>query len=295
MVDSKSHAHSTIVVFILVPIRSTILSVSSLEKILILVDYLPFIKSWLFASPFFPLDAAHVTMATDKFLRRIVAPDIEAKDGSMIASELHNYTHGINSDPLTILAIIFSALIHDVDHRGVSNARLAEEEKDMASLYQNKSIAEQNSLDIAWDLLMENKFDDLRGCLFADKSELGRFRQILVNGKLHVMNDKLTFVYLRLLTTRGSNCNAILQLSWRRISLMLNWTDFVKSAGGKLSPPNALSLRKKAMTWEPLLLLNISSKRRTSHILCSTGMCTVRYVQFLFRPYLFFVLCVMQL
>ena len=51
-------------------------------------------------------------MATNKFLKRIVTPDIAGADGEM-ASKLHNYTHGINSDPLTLLAIVFSALIHD--------------------------------------------------------------------------------------------------------------------------------------------------------------------------------------
>jgi len=61
-------------------------------------------------------------MAVHKFLKRIVAPDIShdcdaAKD---IASKIHAYTHGINSDPLTILAILFSALVHDADHQGVS-------------------------------------------------------------------------------------------------------------------------------------------------------------------------------
>jgi hypothetical protein len=45
-------------------------------------------------------------MATSKLLKRIVAPNIafeEAKNTN-IASQLHNYTHGINSDPLTLLA-----------------------------------------------------------------------------------------------------------------------------------------------------------------------------------------------
>lgn len=54
-------------------------------------------------------------MAANKLLKRIVEPDIafeQAKIGD-IASQLHNYTHGINSDPLTLLAIVFSALIHD--------------------------------------------------------------------------------------------------------------------------------------------------------------------------------------
>ena len=122
-------------------------------------------------------------MATNKFLKRIVAPDIavgEAKQGD-IASQIHNYTHGINSDPLTILAIVFSALIHDVDHQGVSNLQLITENKDMGDKYKNKSVAEQNSLDLAWELLMQDKFIKLRNCLFTTEAELKRFRQVIVN------------------------------------------------------------------------------------------------------------------
>ena len=127
--------------------------------------------------------ACHVTMSTNKLLKRIVAPDIamEKAKSSEIASELHNYTHGINSDPLTIFAIVFSALIHDVDHRGVSNAQLIEEDKAMGDRYHNKSVAEQNSLDLSWELLMADQFSTLRKFLFADASELKRFRQVLVN------------------------------------------------------------------------------------------------------------------
>lgn len=57
----------------------------------------------------------HFFRATDKFLKRIVTPDIavEGAQDKEIANELHNFTHGINSDQLTILAILFSALIHD--------------------------------------------------------------------------------------------------------------------------------------------------------------------------------------
>lgn len=40
------------------------------------------------------------------------------------ASLLHDHTHGITSDPLTQFACAFSALIHDADHVGVSNAQL---------------------------------------------------------------------------------------------------------------------------------------------------------------------------
>jgi hypothetical protein len=141
-------------------------------------------------NPFHSFDhACHVTMSVHKLLKRVVTPDISQedlaqaeRDSNHLASCLHDFTHGINSDPLTLLAILFSALIHDVDHRGVSNTQLGKEEPEMGQYYKHKSIAEQNSLDIAWHLLMSTKFDALRDCLFGgNTSELLRFRQVVVN------------------------------------------------------------------------------------------------------------------
>jgi 3'5'-cyclic nucleotide phosphodiesterase len=56
--------------------------------------------------------AAHVTLATAKFLNRILDSDGDSRT-------LHEYTHGLTSDPLMLMAIILSAVIHDADHQGV--------------------------------------------------------------------------------------------------------------------------------------------------------------------------------
>jgi 3'5'-cyclic nucleotide phosphodiesterase len=74
-----------------------------------------------------------------------------------------------------------TSVIHDVDHPGVSNLQLATENDEMALLYKNKSVAEQNSIDFAWRLLMKDSYDDLRACIFATPAELKRFRLLLVN------------------------------------------------------------------------------------------------------------------
>ncbi|CAB9517624.1 Receptor-type guanylate cyclase gcy [Seminavis robusta] len=129
--------------------------------------------------------ACHVTMSAKKLLKRIVTPELPSdtklhKKNKTLAL-LHDYTHGMNSDPLLGLAITFSALIHDVDHRGVSNAQLASEDMALGQKYSNQSVAEQNSLDIAWEVLMEDRFDALRRHLFATEAELLRFRQLIVN------------------------------------------------------------------------------------------------------------------
>ena len=127
-------------------------------------------------------------MSVNKLLSRIVAPDLVAtnynklKEGrDEVAAKMHDFTHGITSDPMAVFAITFSALIHDVDHQGVSNTQLIREEPEMGKMYHNKSVAEQNSLDIAWNLLMSTQFDNLRKYIFRTRAEMLRFRQLIVN------------------------------------------------------------------------------------------------------------------
>ncbi|CAB9496686.1 Receptor-type guanylate cyclase gcy [Seminavis robusta] len=152
----------------------------------LLREYVAVIASLYHNNPFHNFDhACHVTMAANKFLKRVVKPGEGtfegAHDAREMASQLHDYTHGIHSDPITLFAIVFSALIHDVDHMGVSNAQLEKENEDLAILYKHKSIAEQNSLDVAWDHLMSDKFEKLRNYIFATPSDLARFREVVVN------------------------------------------------------------------------------------------------------------------
>ncbi|CAJ1949209.1 unnamed protein product [Cylindrotheca closterium] len=117
--------------------------------------------------------ASHVLMNSLKLLNRVIATD-------QLLLRI-DYTCAISSDPLTQFAIVFAALIHDVDHTGVTNSQLVKESAHIASLYNNKSVAEQNSLDLAWELLMEPSYKDFRPCIFSTKSELQRFRQLIVN------------------------------------------------------------------------------------------------------------------
>ena len=64
----------------------------------------------------------------------------------------------------------------------------------MAAKYHDKSVAEQNSLDIAWDILMEDTFDELRRVLFPTQFELMRFRQLIVNVVLGKIIDFISIV-----------------------------------------------------------------------------------------------------
>jgi class 3 adenylate cyclase len=148
-------------------------------------DYVLIICSKYKNNPFHNFEhASHVTMSSSKLLSRIVVPEnvnYQRDNKKDIASDLHDFTYGITSDPLTQFAAIFCSLIHDVDHQGVSNFQLGAEQPDMNTKYKNRSLAEQNSVDIAWDLLMQPEFRNLQQCIFATKEELQRFRQLVVN------------------------------------------------------------------------------------------------------------------
>ena len=116
--------------------------------------------------------ASHVTMSVVKLLQRVVDKGIDASSDA---------SYGIADDPLMQFTCVFSALIHDVDHPGVPNATLVKENAFMVQVYTGKSTAEQNSIDIAWELLQQDMFSDLRHAICATAQEKKHFRQLVVN------------------------------------------------------------------------------------------------------------------
>jgi hypothetical protein len=126
--------------------------------------------------------ASHVSLSANKLLQRIVvAGEWQEANTDCTSKALHEHTYGIASDSVTQFAVVFSALIHDVAHKGVPNFVLGAEEPDLAEKYSNKSLAEQRSVDVAWDLLMLPHFSNLRRCIYQNKAEFQRFRGFIVN------------------------------------------------------------------------------------------------------------------
>ena len=127
--------------------------------------------------------ASHVAMSVIKLLSRIVAPPKmdSASGSSSTDTECEDNSYGINSDPLTQFACVFSALIHDADHPGVPNAQLIKERSPLSAYYKCRSVAEQNSVDLAWDLFMREDYSSFRRAVCANKNELQQFRQLVVN------------------------------------------------------------------------------------------------------------------
>lgn len=95
-------------------------------------------------------------------------------------------TFGIRNDPLAHWALLFAALIHDVEHKGVPNRRLVVENDPLAVLYNDESVAEQRSLFIGFDQLLRPEFTALREALFggpedgAGADSYRRFRKLVI-------------------------------------------------------------------------------------------------------------------
>ena len=64
---------------------------------------------------------------------------------------------------------------------GVPNAQLVKEGATVAAMYGERSVAEQNSLVMAWNLLMSDRFERLRSTICATATELTRFRELAIN------------------------------------------------------------------------------------------------------------------
>jgi hypothetical protein len=62
---------------------------------------------------------------------------------------------------------------------GVPNTQLIKEGKG-----HGKSIAEVNSLNLAWELLMQDQYKDLRGTIYTTQGEYNRFRSVFISAVL---------------------------------------------------------------------------------------------------------------
>ena len=86
----------------------------------------------------------------------------------------------ISEDPAIRFAMVFSALIHDVGHTGVPNSVLIEEEDELAILHNDVSVAEQNSLQLAFSLLQKEEFQLLKRCIGPTPAEHKLFRKKVI-------------------------------------------------------------------------------------------------------------------
>jgi hypothetical protein len=113
-------------------------------------------------------------MALMKFFARI-AP---------LSANGDNQRLGSIDNPETQFAVALAALFNDVDHDGVPNSQLVKEKVVAAAVYNNQCVAEQNSMELCWSLLMSAEYVDLRRTIYTSEAEFKSFRQLIVNSVL---------------------------------------------------------------------------------------------------------------
>mmetsp|Transcript_10507 Transcript_10507/g.22651 ORF Transcript_10507/g.22651 Transcript_10507/m.22651 type:complete len:547 (-) Transcript_10507:482-2122(-) len=142
--------------------------------------------------------ATHVTLSMNKLLSMVATNNNHFRDhvlkrgmsekhcmSSYNRSSHHHHeggrSFGIGHDPRISFAMIFSALIHDVGHTGVPNSVLVEEEDELAILHNDVSVAEQNSLQVAFSLLQRDEFATLKRCICPTPEERKFFRKKVIS------------------------------------------------------------------------------------------------------------------
>jgi hypothetical protein len=147
-----------------------------------LKDFVTTIAGLYRLNPFHNFEhATHVSQAVIKFLNRIES--ICEKESDQLSPAQRNLCSSV-LDPLNSFAIVFSGLVHNVDHQGLSNAALSKEDPRLADFYHQRCVNEQNSFDVAWGVLMDSAYSDLQHCIFQNETEQKRFRQLVVSSVL---------------------------------------------------------------------------------------------------------------
>jgi hypothetical protein len=101
-----------------------------------------------------------------------VQPDEESQDAATF-----QHGSGICTDPLMRFALVLTALILDIEQRGLTSDELVCHSAAVAS-----GDGEQNeatSLDIAWKVFLEGPYEALRSCICSTKEQMQRFRGLL--------------------------------------------------------------------------------------------------------------------
>lgn len=109
------------------------------------------------------------------------ATSISSKKSSAENFERNLSTFGISTDPLMHFTLVFSALVHDVQHKGLPNAQLVKEEDKLSAIYLNTSVAEQHSIAVAFSVLSESCFNELRRAIYSTQEECDQFRDLVID------------------------------------------------------------------------------------------------------------------
>lgn len=123
--------------------------------------------------------AVHVVVSANKLLEFILSQDFWTGK-----NQRPSPTFGLQEDPIALSALIFAALIHDVDHAAISNTQRAITEPKLALQYNDQSLSENHSLFLAFQELLLPKYKNFYKALFPIEYDYQRFRMLVVDSVL---------------------------------------------------------------------------------------------------------------
>jgi len=121
--------------------------------------------------------AAHVTISANKLIDMLD----ERGSGSSKKGRVRSTTFGIANDAFAKFAVVFSALIHDVEHQGVPNRQLCIEGDALAILYNDKSVAEQHSIHVGFSTLQNPIFSSFMSTIVPHPEDKIEFRRLVID------------------------------------------------------------------------------------------------------------------
>uniref|UniRef100_UPI003AAB9019 3',5'-cyclic-AMP phosphodiesterase 4B-like isoform X4 n=1 Tax=Centroberyx gerrardi TaxID=166262 RepID=UPI003AAB9019 len=139
-----------------------------------------------------------------------------AYHNSLHAADVAQSTHILLSTPaldavftdLEILAAIFAAAIHDVDHPGVSNQFLINTNSELALMYNDESVLENHHLAVGFKLLQEDNCDIFQNLTKKQRQTLRRMVIDMVlatdmSKHMSLLADLKTMVETKKVTSSG--------------------------------------------------------------------------------------------
>ncbi|KAM9385087.1 3',5'-cyclic-AMP phosphodiesterase 4B isoform 2-T2 [Pholidichthys leucotaenia] len=139
-----------------------------------------------------------------------------AYHNSLHAADVAQSTHILLSTPaladaftdLEILAAIFAAAIHDVDHPGVSNQFLINTNSELALMYNDESVLENHHLAVGFKLLQEDNCDIFQNLTKKQRQSLRKMVIDMVlatdmSKHMSLLADLKTMVETKKLTSAG--------------------------------------------------------------------------------------------
>eukprot|EP00956_Cyclotella_meneghiniana_P041111 scaffold215099_cov69-Cyclotella_meneghiniana.AAC.2 len=192
---------------------------------------------------------------TDSFRTSIVSPQASKQLDKIAKSKFSkrlrpSFSQVVYNDTFTKFCFVFAAIIHDVDHQGVPNATLVQENDPIALQYDGKSVAEKNSIKVAFRMLNEAEFGEFCSVVFGSPDDRLHMHHMVTN--LVISTDiaspeRMQSTKMRWEEAFSESSLPCGPLPFGRLSLAMNSPSLTQIATVSASEPKMVSIQNSRM------------------------------------------------